>query len=861
MNGRVERTRLSTAPLDLPLNVQISQDQFDRRASRALAGDTSLRSTGTPPPQDSAYRNIYQALGTETAPAPFIVTPPQSPDKHATSTRRTTTQSRGHRHVLAAPDPEPEPAPEPTRRGPLIFNAQEAESRHVSQERESARKLGQGGYQHPQVTVKPLPTRPITGSPERGSVVEPRRSISHSQSFKQEQVTRAFASYEDEAPPTAHPAIRKISKGSTAKMHTPPFRDDRTPSFAEHSSNSRHSNRLRKQRSPPADLSSASSPAFMQDSPQSAWQAHQSGNISVLSPSQPVRERNTSSSPDSSTPPTPPEKSPSPDARIDNEWSHHIERQFSSKRPASTIDVEIEPQRDVRNGWAVPVPAEAQFEEDDPTPSNVEDGQEDVQATHLLNGFSRRESRIRSASSIDANSWRAPTSVGQLQDDSYDSVVDASDPQMDEPNEPVFEYGPQHPENATQRPWEDEDNLASQSFVDNIEPVVRPRRRTLPPPPASPEEYSRARARRRGTWLEKAVPADIAELAEETKPTFYPLLQHLQNRELLTELLTHFSFCEWLILWGGVSKAIRQALDSDPALCDVALERYLGTVGYARWSWSNPEPIRITLAEMRAYMRGVGKPVHVYAQTSFSILSSPPSEENAHIIHDMKKETRAFNRIVIRLRAQAEADVEQNAVRRRRSIGQAQPPQRQNNGPPLSWSAGKAQGQGGRHRSASRQSSRAPSPTNSMWSQGASSQVHLPLGTTPTSSGFKSPLFRLRRAALLRVFVPSPEGDWLSDAGVLECETELRKAGILPLLRVGDVVWDTALGDEGNVGRLVWDGRYLIVRHAFLKVPITSHLCDVTYRTLTTPFHKSAIFRRRCPHLHSHPRISIALFG
>jgi hypothetical protein len=819
LNGRAERTRLSTAPLGLSPNVHISQDHFDRRTSRALAGDPSLRSTGTPPPQDSAYRNIYQALDIEAAPAPFIVTPPQSPEKHATSTRRTTTQSRGHRHVLAAPDPEPEPepepAPEPTRRGPLIFNAQEAESRHISQERESPRELGQGGYQQPQFIVKRLPSPPITGSPERGSVANPRRSISHSQSFKQEQVTRAFASYEDEAPPTAHPAIRKISKGSTARMQTtPPFREDRTPSFAEHSSNSRHSNRLRKQRSPPADLSSASNPAFMQDSPQSAWQAHQNGNLSVLSPSQPMHEQNTSSSPDSSTPPTPPEKSPSRDARSDHEWSHHIDRQFSSKRLAPAIDVEIEPQRDVRNGWAVPDPAEAQFEEDDP--SNVEDGQEDVQETHLLNGFSQRESPIRSASSIDGNSFRARTSVGQLQDDSYDSVVDASDPQMDEPNEPVFEYGLQYPQNATQRPWEDEDN---QSSVDDIEPIVRPRRRTLPPP-SSPEEYSRARARRRGTWLEKSVPADIAELAEETKPTFYPLLQHLQNRELLTELLTHLSFCEWLTLWGAVSKDIRQALDYDPTLCDVVLERYLGTVGYARWSWSNPEPIRITLAEMRAYMRGVSKPVHVYAQASISILSSPPSEENARLIHDMKKETRAFNRIVIRLRAQAEADVEQNAVRRKRSIGQAQPPQRPNNGPPLSWSAGKAQGQGGRHRSVSRQSSRAPSPTNSMWSQGASSQVHLPLGTTRTSGGFKSPLFRLRRAPLLRVFVPSPEGDWLSDAGVLECETELRKAGILPLLRVGDVVWDTALGDEGNVGRLVWDGRYLIVRHAFLKVPI-----------------------------------------
>ncbi|KAF8483548.1 hypothetical protein DFH94DRAFT_625513 [Russula ochroleuca] len=206
-------------------------------------------------------------------------------------------------------------------------------------------------------------------------------------------------------------------------------------------------------------------------------------------------------------------------------------------------------------------------------------------------------------------------------------------------------------------------------------------------------------------------------------------------------------------------------------------------------------------------MRGVSVPVHAYAQSASSILSSPSSEEGVRLIHEMKKETRAFNRVVLRLRAQAEADAEQSAaIRRKRSIGSQA--QRQNHGPPLSWSAGAAQGQGSKHRSASRQSSRAPSPTSSVWSQAQGSQAHLPLGTT--SGGFRSPLFRLRRAPLLRVFVPSPEGDWLSDAGVLECETELRKAGILPLLRVGDVIWDTALGDEGNVGRLVWDGRYLI---------------------------------------------------
>jgi hypothetical protein len=76
---------------------------------------------------------------------------------------------------------------------------------------------------------------------------------------------------------------------------------------------------------------------------------------------------------------------------------------------------------------------------------------------------------------------------------------------------------------------------------------------------------------------------------------------------------------------------------------------------------------------------------------------------------------------------------------------------------------------------------------------------------------FQSPLVKLHRAPLLRVFVPSPGGGWLSDASIIECEAELKRSGVLKLLRVGDVVWDVAVGDEGNMGRMVWDGSYLVV--------------------------------------------------
>lgn len=807
-NGRVDETRRIRTLPPLPPDTQPSQDNSDHRTSRLLAKDPTTRTSGTPPPRDGVYRSISHPVATEITPAPFVVTPPQSPENNVTPARRASTQTRGPL-IFSARNPESEPKPEPVRRRPLISATHHAEPGPISHDHESPRDVGQNGYQQSQGLTKPSRNNTITGRPEVGSQLAPYLSLSHTQPHKQEQIRAAQAavSYEDDAPPTAHPAMRRLSKGSAVRVHAPQsLPEDQEVSAEQNSRKPTHRGRHRKKSSQVAVPSSVSNLEPTRENVQSSWQAELDGLTPVPSQPRPTPGQDMSSS-DSSIPPTPPEKSPVRDAR--NGWSHHMERQSPLQSLAAADDVEIVTRRDVRKSWAIPVSTEVQSDEDEPVPPNAGYDQEDVDETHLRNGSPMRESRSQAASSIeDDDSLREPVAVGQPLDGSHNSIVDPLDPRVDDP---TLVDDPQRPRTIIQQPLEDDDG---NSPVGDIETVARPRPR-VSPVPASPEEYSRARARRRGTWLEKSVPADIAELVEETKPTFYPLLQHLQNPDLLTELLTHLSFYEWLILWGGISKVIRQALDSDPVLCDVALQRYLGTVGYAHWIWPSPEPIRITLAEMHAYMHGVGVPVHVYSQTAFSILCSPPSEESAYTIRGMKKETRAFNRVVIRLRAQAEADSDQGAaIRRRQSIGQPQT-QRQHGGPPLSWSAGAAQGQGFKHRSVSRQSSRAPSPTNSAWSQGAGSQVHLPLGSTPTSGGFRSPLFRLRRAPLLRVFVPSPEGDWLSDAGVLECETELRKAGILSLLRVGDVVWDIALGDEGNVGRLVWDGRYLIVRLLF----------------------------------------------
>lgn len=132
-------------------------------------------------------------------------------------------------------------------------------------------------------------------------------------------------------------------------------------------------------------------------------------------------------------------------------------------------------------------------------------------------------------------------------------------------------------------------------------------------------------------------------------------------------------------------------------------------------------------------------------------------------------------------------------------------------------------------------SSRAASPTSSYshsrnHSHGKNERTSSTL--SPGVSKFRSPLYRPGRAPVLRVFVPSPEGDWLSDASVVECEAELKRSGVLKLLRVGDIVWDVAVGDEGNLGRLMWDGSYLVVRFSSDSCCITASDTRVLFQDL-----------------------------
>lgn len=209
-------------------------------------------------------------------------------------------------------------------------------------------------------------------------------------------------------------------------------------------------------------------------------------------------------------------------------------------------------------------------------------------------------------------------------------------------------------------------------------------------------------------------------------------------------------------------------------------------------------------------MRSVSIPTHQYSMTAHAYLRSPHDTEIVMAVASNRLACRAYTRVVLRLRVQAEAEEAERErfARNHNMFSDGAPPPPQFLPHP------------GAGRSFSRASSRAPSPSRHVqalpqqrsFSAGPGPRPSLPTGPGFSStSSFRSPLFRLRRAPLLRVYVPSPEGDWLADASVLECEEELRRAGALGLLRAGDVIWDAAVGDEGNIGRLIWDGNFLIV--------------------------------------------------
>jgi len=87
---------------------------------------------------------------------------------------------------------------------------------------------------------------------------------------------------------------------------------------------------------------------------------------------------------------------------------------------------------------------------------------------------------------------------------------------------------------------------------------------------------------------------DHIGIDEEPEPYFYPLELHLLHPQLLRTLLQYLSFYDWCILQ-GVNKSLRSQLSHVKELKEEVLERYLSTIGYARWAWEEDEPLTISL--------------------------------------------------------------------------------------------------------------------------------------------------------------------------------------------------------------------------------------------------------------------------
>ncbi|KAI3621316.1 hypothetical protein WG66_014419 [Moniliophthora roreri] len=283
---------------------------------------------------------------------------------------------------------------------------------------------------------------------------------------------------------------------------------------------------------------------------------------------------------------------------------------------------------------------------------------------------------------------------------------------------------------------------------------------------------------------------------DQRQPTSkFSLVLFLSDPDRLATLLQYLPFEDWYNLLGA-SHEVRLMVSCNELLREEVFERYLANIGYSRWIWREPEPIMLSLSDLEHYIQSSSIPLRDYARVAEQYLmfqSLPVTEQNQEVndaFQWLARATRAYNRVVLRLRAQAEM---LDSINDDKSSDAS-----------CSFSASSSRGSS----QCSHHLNSHPSSTASFLS-GTSASV--PQGTKPSKSNFSSPLYRRGRAALLRVFVPSPQGEWLSDASILECEAELKRASLTHAMRLGDVVWDVALGEEAsNIGKMIWDGWYLL---------------------------------------------------
>jgi len=116
--------------------------------------------------------------------------------------------------------------------------------------------------------------------------------------------------------------------------------------------------------------------------------------------------------------------------------------------------------------------------------------------------------------------------------------------------------------------------------------------RTLP----TPEEHLVPKAHRRADKPAKRPISSTRMLPvrPDRRAEPFPLDIFLSDPGILTLLLSYFSFYDWCML-SSTSKVIRTMLSDNVELKEVVLEKFLKTIGYARWTSASSDPLPLTL--------------------------------------------------------------------------------------------------------------------------------------------------------------------------------------------------------------------------------------------------------------------------
>ncbi|PWZ00506.1 hypothetical protein BCV70DRAFT_199784 [Testicularia cyperi] len=293
---------------------------------------------------------------------------------------------------------------------------------------------------------------------------------------------------------------------------------------------------------------------------------------------------------------------------------------------------------------------------------------------------------------------------------------------------------------------------------------------------------------------------EAAEFDEIMYSDLGELIWSATTPDVIARLVSHLDYADIKAL-RQTSLSIRFALGQLGGR-EIVLSRFLAPVGYRSWKPCkllpapdapivDKDPMPLSFSDCEAFL------------LSFDLLPEYHlvGAEYARAPHKMdpryprlaRATTRAYNRVLTRLRMQPDFRIPPNAMRQG-SLPPSSPaspaPQTQMLSPVLG--------------NDSRFSNRSPSPGSGAGpfiDESRLAPMSAPLITSPWKPG---------RAGFFRAWVPSTErGGWLSDTELARCERELFIAGVWPHLRKGDVVWDCAVGDERNEGKYVFDGRYL----------------------------------------------------